>query len=188
MAAVSGFDCGPGNLLMDAWCIQHLGKPYDDNGAWAASGKVLPVLLEQMLTEPYFALPPPKSSGRDLFNISWLHNKLQGDEAAVNVQATLLELTCRSIALAIQKHCPGAAEIYLCGGGARNQTLHNRLAALLPGSSVKTTNTLGVDSDYLEAIAFAWLAQQALHGKPANLPLVTGAKHPCVLGAVYRNS
>ena len=186
-ASASGFDCGPGNLLMDAWCMQHLGKPYDNNGTWAASGKVLPVLLEQMLTEPYFALPPPKSSGRDLFNMTWLENKLQGNEAAANVQATLLELTCRSIALAIQKHCPGAAEIYLCGGGAHNQALHNRLAALLPGSSVKTTNALGVDSDYLEAIAFAWLAQQALHGKPANLPLVTGAKHPCVLGAVYRN-
>jgi anhydro-N-acetylmuramic acid kinase len=186
-AATSGFDCGPGNLLMDAWCMQHLGKPYDNNGAWAASGKVLPALLEQMLTEPFFALPPPKSSGRDLFNIAWLQSKLQGNEVAANVQATLLELTCRSIALAIQNHCPGAKEIYLCGGGAHNQTLHNRLAALLPGSSVKTTNTLGVDSDYLEAIAFAWLAQQALHGKPANLPLVTGAKHPCILGAVYRN-
>lgn len=186
-AATSGFDCGPGNLLMDAWCMQHLGKPYDNNGAWAASGKVLPALLEQMLTEPFFALPPPKSSGRDLFNIAWLQSKLQGNEVAANVQATLLELTCRSIALAIQNHCPGAKEIYLCGGGAHNQTLHNRLAALLPDSSVKTTNTLGVDGDYLEAIAFAWLAQQALHGKPANLPLVTGAKHPCILGAVYRN-
>jgi anhydro-N-acetylmuramic acid kinase len=186
-AATSGFDCGPGNLLMDAWCMQHMGKPYDNNGAWAASGKVLPALLEQMLTEPFFALPPPKSSGRDLFNIAWLQSKLQGNEVAANVQATLLELTCRSIALAIQNHCPGAKEIYLCGGGAHNQTLHNRLAALLPDSSVKTTNTLGMDGDYLEAIAFAWLAQQALHGKPANLPLVTGAKHPCILGAVYRN-
>jgi anhydro-N-acetylmuramic acid kinase len=186
-ASASGFDCGPGNLLMDAWCMQHQGKPYDDGGAWAASGKVIPTLLDQMLAEPYFALPPPKSSGRDLFNISWLHNKLQGDETAENVQATLLELTCRSIALAIQKHCRGAAEIYLCGGGARNQALHDRLAALLPGSSVATTNTLGVDSDYLEAVAFAWLAQQALQGKPANLPQVTGAKHPCLLGAVYRN-
>ena len=185
--ATSGFDCGPGNLLMDAWCMQHLGKPYDDNGAWAASGKVLPALLEQMLTEPFFALPPPKSSGRDLFNIAWLQSKLQGNEVAANVQATLLELTCRSIALAIQNHCLGAKEIYLCGGGAHNQTLHNRLAALLPDSSVKTTNAIGVDGDYLEAIAFAWLAQQALHGKSANLPLVTGAKHPCLLGAVYRN-
>jgi len=186
-ATTTGFDCGPGNLLMDAWCMQHLGKPYDDSGAWAVSGKVLPALLDQLLAEPYFAMPPPKSSGRDLFNISWLQNKLQGDEVAANVQATLLELTCRSIALAIQKYCLGAEEIYLCGGGAHNQTLHNRLAALLPGSRVKTTNALGVDSDYLEAIAFAWLAQQALQGKPANLPQVTGAKHPCLLGAVYRN-
>jgi anhydro-N-acetylmuramic acid kinase len=186
-AAATGFDCGPGNLLMDTWCMQHLGKPYDDNGAWAASGKVLPALLEQMLAEPYFALPPPKSSGRDLFNLAWLQNKLTGNERAEDVQTTLLELTCRSIALAIQKHCRGATEIYLCGGGAHNQTLHNRLAALLPDCNVKTTNSLGVDSDYLEAIAFAWLAQQALHGKPANLPLVTGARHPCILGAVYRN-
>ncbi|HSM98617.1 MAG TPA: anhydro-N-acetylmuramic acid kinase, partial [Gallionella sp.] len=185
-AATTGFDCGPGNLLMDAWCMRHLGKPYDDNGAWAVSGKVLPALLEQLLAEPYFALPAPKSSGRDLFNMIWLQSKLRGNEVAADVQATLLELTCRSIALAIQKHCPGAKEIYLCGGGAHNQTLHNRLVALLPDSSVETTNTLGVDGDYLEAIAFAWLAQQALQGRPANLPQVTGAQHPCLLGAVYR--
>jgi anhydro-N-acetylmuramic acid kinase len=107
-AVTSGFDCGPGNLLMDAWCMQHLGKPYDDNGAWAASGSVLPALLEKLLDESFFALPPPKSSGRDLFNIAWLENKLQGNEVAANVQATLLELTCRSIALAIQKYCSGA--------------------------------------------------------------------------------
>lgn len=184
-AATSGFDCGPGNLLMDAWCMQRLGKPYDDNGAWAASGKVLPALLDKMLNEPFFALPPPKSSGRDLFNMAWLHSKLQGSERAEDVQATLLELTCRTIAQAIRQHCAGATEIYLCGGGAHNQTLRNRLAALLPDSSVQTTNALGVDGDYLEAIAFAWLAQQTLHGKPANLPLVTGAKHPCVLGAIH---
>jgi len=184
-AATSGFDCGPGNLLMDAWCMQHLGKPYDDNGAWAASGKVLPALLEKMLDEPFFVLPPPKSSGRDLFNMVWLRNKLQGSELAEDVQATLLELTCRTIAQAIQQYCDGATEIYLCGGGAHNPTLHHRLAALLPGSTVKTTDALGVDGDYLEAVAFAWLAQQALHGKPANLPLVTGAKHPCILGAIY---
>jgi anhydro-N-acetylmuramic acid kinase len=186
-AATSGFDCGPGNLLMDAWCMQHHGKPHDDSGAWAASGKVLPDLLEKMLAEPYFALPPPKSSGRDLFNTSWLQNKLQGNEAAANVQATLLELTCRSITLAIQKYCRGAKEIYLCGGGAHNQTLRNRLTASLPDCSVKTTDALGVDNDYLEAIAFAWLAQQALQVKPANLPQVTGARHPCILGAVYRS-
>jgi anhydro-N-acetylmuramic acid kinase len=182
----TGFDCGPGNLLMDAWCMQHLCKPYDDNGTWAASGSVLPALLKKLLEESYFALPPPKSSGRDLFNMAWLQKKLQGNEVAANVQATLLELTCQSIVQAIRQHCPGAKEIYLCGGGAHNQALYNRLAALLPGNSVNPTDTLGVDGDYLEAIAFAWLAQQALQGKPANLPQVTGAKHPCILGAIYR--
>ena len=183
----TGFDCGPGNMLMDAWCMQHLGKPFDHHGAWAASGKALPALLEQMLNEPFFSLPPPKSSGRDLFNTAWLRSKLQGGERAEDVQATLLELTCRTIAQSIQHYCAGAKEIYLCGGGAHNQTLRTRLASLLPGRSMQTTNVLGVDGDYLEAIAFAWLAQQALHGKPANLPLVTGARHSCILGAVYRN-
>ena len=183
----TGFDCGPGNLLMDAWCMQHLNKPYDDNGAWAATGKVLPALLAQMLDEPFFALLPPRSSGRDLFNMAWLQDKLQGNERAEDVQATLLELTCRTIAQAIQQHCVGAKEIYICGGGAHNQTLRNRLAALLPDSTVQTTNALGIDSDYLEAIAFAWLAQQTLLGQTANLPAVTGAKHPCLLGAIYPN-
>jgi len=186
-AATSGFDCGPGNLLMDAWCAKHTGKPYDDNGAWAASGQILPELLERMLKEPFFFLPPPKSSGRDLFNMTWLQNKLQGNETAADVQATLLELTCRTIAQAIRHHCVGAKEIYLCGGGAHNKTLRNRLSAMLTDCSMHTTNTLGIDGDYMEAIAFAWMAQQTLHGKPANLPRVTGAKHPCILGAIYRN-
>ncbi len=183
--ATSGFDCGPGNLLMDAWCAQHTGKPYDDNGAWAASGKVLPGLLKQLLGEPYFALPPPRSTGRDLFNTTWLQGRLTGGEASEDVQATLLELTCRTIAQSIRQYCGGANEIYLCGGGAHNQALRDRLAALLTDLSIQTTSTLGVDSDYLEAIAFAWLAQQTLHGKSANLPPVTGAKHPCVLGAIH---
>ena len=183
--STTGFDCGPGNLLMDAWCMQHFAKPYDDNGAWAATGKVLPALLELMLNEPFFALHPPRSSGRDLFNMAWLQDKLSGEEPSEDVQATLLELTCCTIAQAVQQHCIGAKEIYLCGGGAHNQTLHQRLAALLPDSTVQTTNTLGVDSDYLEAIAFAWLAQQTLHGQAANLPAVTGARHPCILGAIY---
>ena len=184
-APASGFDCGPGNLLMDAWCALHTGKSYDDNGAWAASGKVLPALLKQMIGEPFFALPPPKSTGRERFNLAWLQDMLEGGEHPEDVQATLLELTCLTIAQSIQRFFGGAKEIYLSGGGARNHALRNRLAALLPGSSLQTTNALGVDSDYLEAIAFAWLAQQTLHGKAANLPLVTGAKHPCVLGAIY---
>ncbi|MDH4285945.1 MAG: anhydro-N-acetylmuramic acid kinase [Gallionella sp.] len=187
-APTSGFDCGPGNLLMDAWCMRHLDEPYDDNGAWAASGKVLPALLDKLFNEPFFLQPPPKSCGRDLFNISWLQDKLEGNEAAVDVQATLLELTCRAIAQSIKQHCNGTMEIYLCGGGAHNRTLHNRLATMLPGCSVQTTDALGVDGDYLEATAFAWLAQQNLQGNPANLPLVTGARHPCILGAVYRQT
>ena len=184
----TGFDCGPGNLLMDAWCMQHLGKSYDPGGAWAASGEMLPALLERMLNEPFFSQPPPKSCGRDLFNLTWLQNKLNGSGAAEDVQATLLELTCRAIAQSVQRHCSGAKEIYLCGGGAHNLTLRNRLAVLLQGCSVRTTDDLGVDGDYLEAIAFAWLARQALHGEPASLPLVTGARHACILGAVYRHS
>jgi len=185
--ATTGFDCGPGNLLMDAWCARHTGKLYDDNGAWAASGSVLPVLLKQMLDEPYFALPPPKSTGRDLFKTEWLQAKLTGGEKPEDIQATLLELTCQTIAQSIQQHCDSAQEIYLCGGGAHNKTLCNRLAGLLPLCKLESTNALGIDSDYMEAIAFAWIAQQTLHGKPANLPQVTGAKHPCILGGIYRN-
>ena len=182
----TGFDCGPGNLLMDSWCMQHLSQPYDDQGKWAASGKVLPRLLQKMLSEPFFSLMPPKSSGRDLFNLGWLQNKLIGEELAEDVQATLLELTCITIAQAIQKHCVGATEIYLCGGGAHNLALHNRLIELLTMISIQTTNALGIDGDYMEAIAFAWLAQQAIHDQPANLPTVTGACHACILGAIYK--
>lgn len=181
----SGFDCGPGGLLMDAWCSRHLGQPFDADGVWAASGEVIPALLERMQDEPFFALPPPKSSGRDLFNMAWLEGRLKGDEAAEDVQATLLELTCLGIARAIRKYCSGAQEIYLCGGGAHNSALRARLAALLPDSTIDKTDNLGVSGDFLEAIAFAWLAQQTLHGRPANLPTVTGARHPCVLGAIY---
>ena len=184
-APTTGFDCGPGNLLMDAWCMQHLGKPYDQNGAWAASGRMLPALLKKMQADPFFTLLPPKSCGRDLFNMAWLNDKLQGTELAEDVETTLLELTCRTIAKAIRQYCKGAAEIYLCGGGAHNLTLSQRLGLLLPDSSIQSTDVLGVSGDYLEATAFAWLAQQAMRGKPANLPLVTGATHSCVLGAIH---
>jgi len=183
--ATTGFDCGPGNLLMDAWCMQHLGEPYDNGGAWAATGTIQPLLLEQMLNEAYFAQLPPKSCGRELFNTAWLHDLLRGDEKPQDVQATLLELTAFTITQSIQQHCIGTKEVYLCGGGARNQTLLNRIAILLPDSTVRSTNFLGVDSNYLEAIAFAWLARQTVHGEAANLPAVTGAQHSCVLGAVY---
>jgi len=184
--ATSGFDCGPGNLLMDAWCMRHKTKHYDENGCWAASGNILPNLLEQMLNEPFFASAPPKSSGRDFFNITWLENKLQGTERPQDVQATLLELTCQTIAQNIKRYCPGANEIYLCGGGAHNKPLHTRLETLLADCTIRTTDDIGIDGDYLEAVAFAWLSQQTLLNKPANLPLVTGARHPCILGAIHR--
>jgi anhydro-N-acetylmuramic acid kinase len=184
-ATTSGFDCGPGNMLMDAWIAQHRGDAYDKNGAWASGGKIIPALLQAMLVEPYFAAAPPKSCGRDLFNMDWLTQRLHGEEAPVDVQATLLALTCHSIANAIRQFCPGAEEIYLCGGGARNSALINMLQQLLPECRIQLTDALGVGADWAEAIAFAWLARQTLHGLPANLPAVTGARHPCVLGAIY---
>lgn len=184
-AATSGFDCGPGNMLMDAWVATHRSEPYDRDGAWAASGRVLPALLAAMLAAPYFAAPPPKSCGRELFNWAWLQRHLPGDESPVDVQATLLALTASGIAGAIERFCAGAEEIYLCGGGAHNAALRHALAEALPGRAIALTDALGVDADWMEAIAFAWLARQALHGVPANLPRVTGARHPCILGAIH---
>ena len=181
----TGFDCGPGNLLMDAWNMLHTRKPYDEHGAWGRTGKVLPELLDKCLAERFFSLSPPKSTGRDLFNMSWLQNRLAGNEQAEDVQATLLELTCQAITLSITKYCPDTREIYLCGGGAHNHALRDRLGSLLAGCTIATTDRLGIDGDYLEATAFAWFAQQTIHGKPANLPLVTGARHSCILGAIH---
>jgi anhydro-N-acetylmuramic acid kinase len=185
MAATTGFDCGPGNLLMDAWIARHHGKPYDENGAWAASGQVIPALLQKLLAEPFFHAVPPKSSGRDLFNLGWLEKHLQGNEAPADVQATLLALTAHAIADGIRRFCQGAEEIYLCGGGAHNSTLTTALRENLPECRIELTDKLGIPADWMEAIAFAWLARQAIHGEPASLPAVTGARHPCVLGAIY---
>lgn len=181
-----GFDCGPGNLLMDSWISRHSGQNYDRNGEWAAGGRIIQPLLQAMLSEPYFAALPPKSCGRDLFNMQWLTEKLSGDENAADVQATLLALTSQTISDAILQYCKGAEEVYLCGGGARNLALFARLQALLPHCKVQLTDQLGIDADWLEAVAFAWLARQTLHGQTANLPEVTGAAHPCILGAIYQ--
>jgi len=180
-----GFDSGPGNLLLDAWISRHQGKPYDKDGAWAASGKVIPALLQKLLTESFFAAAPPKSTGRDLFNLAWLGRFLTGSEALADVQATLLALTGDSITAAVQRFCAGAKEIYLCGGGAHNAALVSYLQRSLPLHRIQKTEELGIAADWMEAIAFAWLAQQALHLRPANLPAVTGAKHSCVLGAIF---
>ena len=188
--SVTGFDTGPGNLLMDAWCERHLGQPYDAHGAWAATGRVLPALLEQMLAQPYFSLPPPKSTGRDLFSPQWLDDQIEQAQTAAgssfdpcDVQATLTELTARSIALACQTFEPQDCRV--CGGGAHNDHLMARLAQLLPHAVVSSTQVLGIDPGAVEALAFAWLARERLAGRPANLPAVTGARGSRVLGAVY---
>ncbi|MBU0621325.1 MAG: anhydro-N-acetylmuramic acid kinase [Gammaproteobacteria bacterium] len=181
----TGFDTGPGNLLMDAWIARHQGKPYDKDGAWARSGKAIPALLQRLLAEPYFSAAPPKSTGRDLFDLEWLQQHLNGDESPKDVQLTLLALTGESIAVALRKHCPGTQELYLCGGGAHNIALVSYLRGALPQCRVMKTDELGIAADWMEAIAFAWLAQQTMHLMPGNLPAVTGAKHPCVLGAIY---
>lgn len=182
----TGFDCGPGNLLMDAWTMLHLGQSYDENGKWAASGKVIPELLEKLIQEPFLLASPPKSCGRDLFNMIWFEQKLHGNETPADVQATLLALTGHAISSAIRHHCSGVNEVYLCGGGAHNQTLVSYLENALMECSIQLTDNLGIDADWLEAIAFAWLAQQAIHGYYANLPEATGASHPCILGAIYQ--
>ena len=182
---VLGFDCGPGNLLLDAWASQHLGQPYDKNGAWAESGKVIPNLLQQFLAEPFFAASPPKSSGRDQFNLPWLRRFLSPGLAPADVQATLLQLSVEAVASAILDHCKGADEIYLCGGGAHNSALVRGLKQRLAGRIISVTDELGVDADWVEAFAFAWLARQTLHGQPGNLPEVTGAKGARILGAIY---
>jgi len=184
--AVSGFDCGPGNMLMDAWAMRHLGQPFDTDGKWAASGKVIPALLNILMGEPFLRIPPPKSSGRELFNLQWLEQYLSGNEAPADVQATLLAFSVHAIADAIREHCGEAREIYLCGGGARNPVLMQRLAAALPACAIQATDTLGVNADWMEAMAFAWLAQQAMHGNRLDLTAITGARHPCVLGAIHQ--
>jgi len=182
---VSGFDCGPGNVLMDAWAIRHVGTDFDEDGAWAATGGVLERLLERFLAEPFLALAPPKSTGRELFNLAWLAARIEGDPAPEDVQATLLEFTARAIVDSIARHCAGATEIYLCGGGARNRRLAERIGELSAPRAVRLTDELGVPTDQVEALAFAWLARKCVRREALDLGPVTGARHPCVLGAIY---
>ena len=182
---VTGFDCGPGNALMDGWVLAHRNQPYDADGAWAASGRVLPELCERLLAHPFFARQPPKSTGRETFNLEWLRDTLSGHERPEDVQASLCELTAASIAQALDAHCADAKEIYLCGGGARNTALCARLETLLPGRRITASDSLGIAAEAVEAAAFAWLAARTLANEPGNLPRVTGARGPRVLGAIY---
>ena len=183
-----GFDCGPGNALMDHWCLQHTGQRFDDSGAWAASGQAIDTLLASRRAEPYLALPPPKSTGRDLFNPLWLQAHLArcaASPSAVDVQATLAELTAAACADDVLRYAEGTCELLVCGGGAFNAHLMQRLAARLPGIDVAPTSARGLPADQVEACAFAWLARAFMRREPANLPSVTGAAGPRVLGALY---
>jgi anhydro-N-acetylmuramic acid kinase len=181
----SGFDCGPGNVLMDAWTRRHRGREYDEDGRWASEGVANPTLLERWLEEPFFAKSPPKSTGRELFNEAWLAGFVDGRLAPADVQATLLEFTARTIVDAVRRFCGRPDEIYLCGGGARNPRLAARIGELAPGCPVRPTDDLGVPTGHVEAIAFAWLAMKCVRREPVDLAGVTGAAHPCILGAVY---
>ncbi len=182
---VTGFDCGPGNALMDEWISLHCGAIFDKGGAWAAQGKVVPKLYNTLFSNDFFLMPPPKSTGRDVFNLTWLRRSLTGSEAPQDVQATLLELTAQGITQAIAAYCPGTQAVFVCGGGAHNRTLMARLTALLPGTQLNDTRALGLGADWVEALAFAWFAQQALRREPANLPDVTGARGQRILGAIH---
>ncbi|WP_300749907.1 anhydro-N-acetylmuramic acid kinase [Janthinobacterium sp.] len=185
--AVTGYDTGPGNALMDGWILQHQGLAYDASGAWAATGTVIPGLLADLLGEAYFALPAPKSTGRDLFHAEWLAGKLANYPNALpaDVQATLTRLTAISLAQAITRDGAQADAVYVCGGGAYNATLLQELAKELPTMGVESTQALGVAPSQVEALAFAWLAWRFTQRKPGNLPAVTGAQGLRVLGALY---
>jgi anhydro-N-acetylmuramic acid kinase len=183
--ATTGFDCGPGNMLMDAWVQKHRGESYDANGAWAATGEVLPGLLARLLQHPFLALTPPKSCGREEFNLAWLGRLLAGTERPEDVQATLAEFTTTTVADAVRRHCGSPDELYICGGGARNGHLTRLLAERSAARRVAATDSLGLPAEHVEATAFAWLARRTLRGEPGNLPAVTGACGPRILGAVY---
>jgi anhydro-N-acetylmuramic acid kinase len=184
---IQGFDCGPGNALMDAWVLQHTGKPFDDDGLWAASGSVVPELLAAMLTEPYFTLPPPKSTGRDLFNQPWFLAHLSRFPALQprDVQATLTELTARACIADARSHAPGLKRLIVCGGGALNGHLMRRLRALLPDAQVVASAEAGLPPLQVEAAAFAWLARKCLRGEKLDLQSTTGARGARVLGGIY---
>ena len=182
---VRGFDCGPGNLLMDTWIERHKQLRYDAAGDWASQGRVLPELLQGLLADGFFNAGPPKSCGRDEFNLDRLKGHLVGGERPEDVQATLLELTAVSASAAIAHWCGDPAELFVCGGGARNQTLMARLQYHVANCRVASTDSLGQPADWVEAVAFAWLAWRTLRGETGNLPEVTGARGPRILGAIY---
>lgn len=185
---VIGFDTGPGNTLIDQWMQQHCQQPYDRDGAWAAGGQVNAALLNNLLQDPYFSAPAPKSTGREYFNLNWLATYCATEThslSAQDIQATLTALTAQTIADAIQHTDAQANEVFLCGGGAYNQYLVQCLQSCLPTHRIASTMQIGLDPKWVEAATFAWLAKQTMHRLPGNLPSVTGARRASILGAIY---
>lgn len=186
--AVSGFDTGPGNRLLDAWIARHRGLGFDLDGAWARTGTVNAPLLHRLLEEPYLRLPPPKSTGRELFNLTWLDERLSTTALRPeDVQATLLEFTAATVGAAVCRHAPGAA-VYVCGGGAHNGDLLDAIRRRVGPAAVASTAALGLDPDYVEAVAFAWFAARTLGGLTSSAASVTGARGARILGGVYRHA
>ncbi len=186
--AVQGFDAGPGNVLMDAWCRRHQDQKFDCAGEWAASGTVIPKLLDLMLAHDFFGQSPPKSTGRETFHLAWvdgLINKLERSPRLQDVQATLAELTATAIGNAVCDHAAGCVRVLICGGGGKNLHLMKRLRAQLQDRNVSTTAEFGLDPDWVEAAAFAWLAKEAIAGRPIDLPAITGSSKPAILGGIY---
>jgi anhydro-N-acetylmuramic acid kinase len=188
---VTGFDCGPGNMLMDAWVAKHQSQAFDQNGAWAAQGTMIESLLEQMLADPFFAKVPPKSTGRDDFHLQWLEKQLgSGAFKAEDVQATLLRLTVTTALQSIHAYAPQTEVLIVCGGGVRNTALLNGLrdhaqTVFSHALEIRSSEASGIDPQLVEALAFAWLAWAHKTKRPANLPAVTGASGPRILGACY---
>ena len=180
-----GFDTGPGNSLMDAWIRKHRDEPFDRDGQWADQGVVDEELLQQFLADPYFAYAPPKSTGFEHFNLRWIEGHAVSLIEPGNVQATLCELSAATIADAVSDYAPDTTEILVCGGGAHNPVLIRDLTSRLPKISISSTSQAGLDPDWVEAVAFAWLAMRHLQGKPGNLPSVTGASDSVVLGNLF---
>jgi len=180
-----GFDCGPGNVLLDGWARRHLGTRFDEDGRWASAGRTDPALLARLLDEPYLAQRPPKSTGRELFRLEWLQERLPADYRTADVQSTLTDFTAHSIVRALREFCAGTEEVFLAGGGARNRALVERIRALCEGCRVDLTDALGVPTAHVESMAFAWLAMKCVQREPIDLSTVTGAAGPRILGAIY---
>ncbi len=185
-----GFDTGPGNALLDVWTRKHKQNELDDHGDWAATGNINQTLLNSLLSEPFFKLPHPKSTGKELFNLEWIQRNLDNTNETIpaeNVQATLVELTAETIAQSIKKQMQKPCDIFVCGGGIHNNFLMQRIKSKLADFSINSTKALGIDPDWVEAMAFAWFAKQTMNKNPIDLCLITGAKKPAILGGIYYN-